>query len=119
MIKQPIIFLLIFIKMIAKQKFELFWCMIHNRSNEISCTGLLSSKEYYKQPSGVVCEESHLGEYLSEFMCAEGLGCGRRFAQDHNLRTFIFYKTASTFWLLPIYDCLISVSLLFENLQKA
>ncbi len=30
-------------------------------SNQISFIGLMDSKDYYKRPSGVVCEKGHVG----------------------------------------------------------
>ncbi len=35
--------------------------LVNGASNQISFIGLVSSKNYYKQPSGVVCEKCHVG----------------------------------------------------------
>ncbi len=45
------------------------------KSNQISFIGLVSSKGHYKQPSGVVCENGHVSEFLSGVMCAVREGC--------------------------------------------
>ncbi len=49
-------------------------------SNQIIFIGLRSSKDYYKRPGGGVgIWEGSLGcEFLRGWMCAEGMGCGRR-----------------------------------------
>ncbi len=39
--------------------------------------GLPSIKDYYKRPVGVY-RKGHLGVFLRGSMCAEGMGCGRR-----------------------------------------
>ncbi len=56
---------------------------MHSKSNEIIFIGLRSSKDYYKRPgSGVGIWEGSLGcEYLRGWMCAEGMGCGRRWVR--------------------------------------
>ncbi len=52
-------------------------------SNQIIFIGLRSSKDYYKRPGGGVgIWEGSLGcELLRGSMCAEGMGCGRRWAR--------------------------------------
>ncbi len=53
------------------------------KSNQIIFTGLRSSKDYYKLPGGGVgIWEGSLGcEFLRGWMCAEGMGCGRRWVR--------------------------------------
>ncbi len=52
------------------------------KSNQIIFFGLRSSKGYYKRPGGSVglWEGSFGCEFLRGSMCAEGMGCGRRWA---------------------------------------
>ncbi len=52
-------------------------------SNQIIFVGLRSSKDYYKRPGGGVgIWEGSLGcESLLGWMCAEGMGCGRRWVR--------------------------------------
>ncbi len=52
-------------------------------SNYIIFIGLRSSKDYYKPPGGGVgIWEGSLGcEFLRGSMCAEGMGCGRRWVR--------------------------------------
>ncbi len=55
-----------------------------SKSNPISFIDLVSSRDYYTRPSGVVgvCEKSHLGMgFLRGSMCAEGLGCEWRWVR--------------------------------------
>ncbi len=51
-------------------------------SNQIIFIGLRSSKNYFKRPGGGVgIWEGSLGcEFLLRWMCAEGMGCGGRWA---------------------------------------
>ncbi len=53
------------------------------RSNQIIFIGLRNSKDSYKRPGvGVGIWEGSLGcEFLHGSMCAEGMGCGRRWAK--------------------------------------
>ncbi len=54
------------------------------KSNQIIFIGLPSSKYYYKRPGGVlgVYGMGHLGvNFLHGSMCAEGMGCGRRWVR--------------------------------------
>ncbi len=53
------------------------------KSNQIIFIGLRSSKYYYKRPGGGVgIWEGSLGcEFLRGSMCAEGMGCGRRWVR--------------------------------------
>ncbi len=52
-------------------------------SNQIIFIGLRSSKDYYTRPGGGVgIWEGSLGcEFLRGSMCAEGMGCGRRWVK--------------------------------------
>ncbi len=52
-------------------------------SNQIIFIGLRSSKDYYKRPGGGVgIWKGSLGcEFLRGWMCAEGMGCGRRWVR--------------------------------------
>ncbi len=52
-------------------------------SNQIIFIGLRSSKDYYKRPGGGVdVWEGSLGcAFLRGSMCAEGMGCGRRWVR--------------------------------------
>ncbi len=52
-------------------------------SNQISFIVQRSSKDYYKRPGGGVgLWEGLLGyEFLRGSMCAEGMGCGRRWVR--------------------------------------
>ncbi len=55
-----------------------------NYSNQITFIGLRSSKDYYKRPGGVagVYGKGHLGvSFLHGSMCAEGMGCERRWVR--------------------------------------
>ncbi len=52
-------------------------------SNQIIFIGLRNSKNYYKRPGGDVgIWEGSLGfEFMLGWMCAEGMGCGRRWVR--------------------------------------
>ncbi len=54
-------------------------------ANHIIFIGPRSSKDYYKRPGGVVGVyiKGHLGMnfFLRRPMCAEGMGCGRRWVR--------------------------------------
>ncbi len=55
-----------------------------NVSNLIIFIGLQSSKDYYKRPGGVVgvYGKGHLGvSFLRGSICAEGMGCERRWVR--------------------------------------
>ncbi len=56
---------------------------MHMSSNQIIFIGLRSSKDYYKRPGGGVgIWEGSLGcEFLRGWMCAKGMGCGRRWVR--------------------------------------
>ncbi len=55
----------------------------HQTSNHIIFIGLWSSKDYYKRPGdGVGLWERSLGcEFLRGPMCAEEIGCGKRWVR--------------------------------------
>ncbi len=60
---------------------DALWIYPNRLSNQIIFIGLRSSKDYYKRPGGVagVYGKGHLGvRFLRGWMCAEGMGCGRR-----------------------------------------
>ncbi len=45
------------------------------RQNQISFIGLVSSKDYYERPNGMVCEKGlSTCQFLSGVMCAQGMG---------------------------------------------
>ncbi len=49
------------------------------KSNQISFISPVSSKDYYKQPSGEVCRIGHVGlSFLSGPMCVDGISFGRK-----------------------------------------
>ncbi len=51
------------------------------RSSQIILIGLRNSKDYYKRPGGGMWEGSFGCEFLRGSMCAEGMGCGRRWVR--------------------------------------
>ncbi len=60
---------------------DTLWIYPNRLSNQIIFIGLRSSKDYYNRPGGVLGAygKGHSGvRFLHESMCAEGMGCGRR-----------------------------------------
>ncbi len=64
--------------------FGLHKAWVHLLQIQIIFIGLRSSKDYYKRPGGVagVYGKGHVGvSFLRGSMCAEGVGCERRWVR--------------------------------------